>query len=335
MSRLWRIRALIPYPLEQVAPMDPKTGGLPNQLKWESRVVEATKVINDIEISLRRVNASDHWQSHHYGAITEPVEIQLAVLEDEATLALEKVDLLLEDICDDLSFRLQIPVPIYQLEIIDITGHPRPGDEREYLLFPYPIGYKHSKFGETAYLNTTSTEKRPELRVDFSTLTDRDRAVMRWYHKAIASTSETDRFLFLMICLEILVEEYADQVKAPYKTKCGHDIYNCPECGESIELVVNGATLRKFLIEKFGMDEKTARDMWRLRQMVHGANDLSGEKMKKVPEVCRAQKCCVALGVKQKLGIPVECPPFFGVDGPSVSTQVTLIGRRVIGESDL
>jgi hypothetical protein len=335
MHRTWKIKALVPFPLEQVAPMDSITGGLPQQLKWESRVLEVTKIFNDLEVSIKKVDTPEHWQPSHYGMITESVEIQILVSEMDAHSALEKVDLLLEDICDNLSFRLQMALPIYQLEVVDITKPIELGEEREILLFPYPNGYKHSKFGSTVYMNTTSTELRPELRVDFLNLSDRDRAVMRWYQKSIAATSESDRFIFLMICLEILCEEYTEQVKAPYKTKCGHDIYNCPECGESIELVVNGPTLKKFLVEKLGMEEKIARDTWRLRQMVHGANDLSYKKMKGIPEVCRSLMCCVALGIKQKLAISPNEPPFFGIDGPGISTQFSLMGRRAINETDL
>jgi len=334
MSRLWKVKALIPFPLEQVAPMDFETGGLPKQMKWESRVLEITRVVDDIEVSIKKVDRPEHWQSSHYGMITEPVEIQISVSEKDANSALEKVDLLLEDTIDNLSFRLQIPIPIYQLEVIDITSPIIVGEEREMLLFPYPNGYKHSKFGGNVYMNTVSVEIRPEIRADFSNLGDRDRAVMRWYQKSLAATSESDRFIFLMVCLEILCEEYTEKVKAPYRAKCGHDIYSCPECGSSIELVVNGPTLKKFLVEELGMDEKLARDTWRLRQMVHGANDLTFKKMKKLPEVCRSLKCCVALRVKQKLGIPANDPPFFGIDGPSISTQFSLKGRRAISEFD-
>jgi hypothetical protein len=335
MSRVWKIKALIPFPLEQVAPMDPVSGGLPKQMKWASRVLETTKILNDIEVTIKKVARPEYWQASHYGMITEPVEIQISTIGLDANTALEKVDLLLEDIIDDLSFKLQMPIQIFQLEIIDITPVLRVGEEREMLLFPYPGGYKHSKFGSTVYMNTTNTGLQPELKVDFSNLGDRDRAVMRWYQKSLAATSESDQFIFLMICLEILCEEYSEQVKAPYKTKCGHDIHNCPECGESIELVVNGPTLKKFLVEELGMDEKLARDTWRLRQMVHGSNDLTYKKMKNLPEVCRSLKCCIAQGVKHKMGISTNEPPFFSINGPGISTQLSLIGRRVIDEADL
>ncbi len=335
MSRVWKIKALIPFPLEQVAPMDTETGESPKQMKWESRVLEVKKVVNDIEVSIKKVDRPEHWQPYHFGMITEPVEIQILVAEQDANSALEKVDLLLEDIIDDLSFRLQMPVPICQLEVIDITSPISVGEEREVLIFPFPGGYKHSKFGSIEYFNTTSTELRPELRVDFSSFSDRDRAVMRWYQKSLAASSESDRFIFLMICLEILCEEYNVQVKAPYKAKCGHNIHSCPECGETIELVVNGPTLKKFLVEELGMDEKLARDTWRLRQMVHGANDLTHKKMKKLPEVCRSLKCCVSMGVKRKLGISSNEPPFFGIDGPGISTQFALMEKRAISEADL
>ena len=335
MTRAWKIKALIPFPLDQAAPMDPVTAELPKQLKWESRVFETTKVINDIEVSIKKVARPQAWQPSFYGMITEPVEIQISVLGLDANAAFEKVDLLLEDITDDFSFRLQMPIPIYQLEVIDVTRPITIGEERETLLFPYPGGYKHSKFGSTFYMNSNITELQPELKVDFSNLGDRDKTLIRWYQKSLAATSESDRFIFLMICLEILCEDYTEKVKAPYKTNCGHDIKNCPECGESIERVVNGPTLKKFLVEVLGMDENLARDTWRLRQMVHGANDLTYKKMSSLPNVCRSLVCCVALGVKQKLGISPNDPPFFSADGPGISTQFIFRGKRVINETDL
>lgn len=333
MNKMWKIIALIPFP--QVALMDSETGGFPQHMAWESRVLEITKAVNDIKVSLKKVEPPEFWHKAHYGVIPEPVEIQISVLEQDPYSALEKIDLLLEDIIDDLSFKLQTPISIYQLEIIDISRPIMIGEEREILLFPFPHGYRHSKFGSSIYMNTIDTELRPELRVDFSSYNNRDRAVMRWYQKSLAATSESDQFIFLIVCLEILCEEYTEQVKAPYKAKCGHDIHNCPECGESIELVVNGPTLKKFLVEKLGMEEKLAQDTWRLRQMVHGANDLTHKKMKKLPEVCRSLKCCVALGIKQKLGIPSNERPFFGIDGPTISSQFSFHGRRAISEFDI
>lgn len=335
MNKTWKIKALIPFPLAQMSPIDPISGGFPQSLKWESRINKKLKISNGIEVRIIKINQPENWQNSHYGMVVEAAEIQITVLENDAKSALEKVDLLLEDICDNLSFRLQLPLPIYQLEVIDITKPIKIGEEREFILFPYPNGYKHSKFGSVFYMNATTTELKPELKVDFFSLSDRDRAVMRWYQKAIAATTESDRFISLMICLEILCSDYNEQVKAPYKTKCGHDIYNCPECGKSTERVVNGPTLKKFLVEKLGMEEKTASDTWRLRQMVHGANDLSYKKMKGMPEVCRALMCCIGFGVKQKLKMPINEPPFFGTDGPAISTQILLGGTRSIHKNDL
>lgn len=335
MTRTWKIKALIPFPLEQVAQNDPLTGGLPKQLEWESRVLETSKVVNDIKVCIQKVTRPPNWEACHYGKVTEPVEIQISAPGCDAMQALGNVDLLLEDIIDDLSFRLQIPIEIRRLEMIDITSPVVIGEERQTLIYPHPRGYKHSKFDSTVYMDSTLTELRPELRVDFSSFNDRDRALMRWYQKSLGAISESDRFIFLIICLEILCEDYTDKVKAPYKAKCGHDIRNCPECGESIELVVNGPTLKKFLVDELGMNEKLANDTWRFRQMVHGANDLSHKKMEKISEVCRSLKCYVGLGIKQKLGIPLDSPPFFGISGPGISTQIALMGTRPINEADL
>lgn len=335
MSKKWKVKALIPFPLNQVAPMDPETGGMPKQMKWESRVVEITKTIDDVEIRLKKIDTPSYWQASHYGMITEPAEIQLIVIEKDAQSALAEVDLLLEDICDNLSFRLQMPLPIYQLEVIDITDPVKLGDEREILLYPYPNGYKHPKFSATVHLNTTFTEAKPELNIDYSNIENKDRAVMRWYHKAIASTCETDKFIYLMICLEILCREYTEKVKQPLLTKCHHEITNCPECGKTTERIINGPTIKKFLINELCMDEETAKNTWRLRQMFHGSNDLSEKKNKEIPEICHALKCCVARGIKQKIQIPLNQPPIFIKKGVGISQQIILGGSREINKGDL
>ncbi|MGD9653619.1 MAG: hypothetical protein AB7U44_00365 [Sulfuricurvum sp.] len=335
MLKRWKINALIPFPLLQIAPHDINTGGLPKQLQWQSRVISTTKSINEIQINLKQVKPPEYWQVSHYGNITESAEIQLILYAHDSNMALDNIKEILEDICDDLSFQLQLPIPIYQLEVIDISEPLTIGEEREIILFPYPQGYKYSKFESSTYINATSTLIYPSLNVNFDHLNNRSKALLRWYHKALAAISEADKFIFLMICLEILCEDYTEQVKAPYQASCGHEIAQCPECGASTERIVNGPTLKKYLIEKLSMTKEMARDTWKLRQIVHGNNDLSEKNAKKIPEVCRALNYSVILGIKQKIGIDSTLPPFFSIDGGIISSQFAICGSRKISDEDL
>ena len=331
----WNVIALIPYPLEQTAPSDPETGGLPKNLRWESRILESTKNYGGVLVGIKQRDHFDYWNTFSFPSISEPAEIHLIVGAAESDEALRLVDQLLEDICDDLSFRLQSPIPILSLEVLDVTPPVEIGDERATLLYPLPNGYKHPKFGTMVYLNSSDTELKPELKVDFSSYTLRDRAILRWYHKAQISQAEVDRFLHLMVCLEILCEEYSEHVAAPYKASCGHEILNCPECGASTTKKINGATLKKYLTEQLGMSNRHASDTWRLRQMIHGANDLSTSKIEKISEICRALKCSVSNGIKIRFSIDPSIPPYFNAGGAGMSQQVAYIGSRAIRKDDL
>lgn len=329
----WKINALIPFPLLQTAPF-PADGGAPPQFEWASRVNPAQKSVAGIQIRLKQVQ-HDGWFPIHLGRYTEPVEIQLTLSTETALEALEKVDAVLESICDDLAFRLQLPIPIHQLEVIDVTEPVAVGDERECLIFPPPVGYAHPKFQLTTFLEDSETEIVPELRVDFSELDSRANAVIRWYHKVLAAQSESDKFIFLMICLEILCSDYVDKVKAPFKGPCGHEMTNCPTCNGSLERTVNGPTLKKYLVEELGMEAKTAEEAWAIRQMVHGANDLSQKKLSELPRVARALKASVVRGIAERLWGDQTRGPIIGVNGAGILLQVHLVAFRQIKESDL
>jgi hypothetical protein len=329
----WKVIALIPFPLEQIAPPSPD-GGMPLKLAWASRVISVRKSFHELVVSIKQTKY-DGWVSSHEGQIVEPVELEVTVQAETANSALEKVDLLLESICDDFAFRLQLSIPIQQLEVINISEPVAVGDEREFLLYPRPTGYAHSKFRSTFFLNDNVTELTPDLRADYSSLNKRMQATMRWYHKAVAAPSDVDRFIFLMICLEILCEDYSEKVMAPFKTRCGHEIPNCPTCETSLERVVNGATLKKFLVEELGMDAATAKETWDIRQVVHGANDLSPKKMSDVPRVAQVLKACIVGRINVKLERDPRLGPFIARDATGIAAGIACLGRRQITERDL
>ena len=274
------------------------------------------------------------WNNLHPG--TNAAEIVIDISANDATQALEKIadTNLLEDICDNLAFRYQQPIHTVQLEAIDITPPVSPGETRDNLLYPYPNGYKHPKFDSTFSFGT-ATELRPELRADFSFYTERDRAVFRWHHKALAATSTVEKFIFLMVCLEILSKSYSGKVKEPYTARCGCTIENCPTCKKTTSKEVNGKTLISFLTQELETSDETAKLIWKLRQMVHGAIALDKKSTSKMFEMCEQLNRAVLVGIKKSFRVPDYVPPTLKVGAASIKNTIYLAGQRQLLVEDL
>jgi len=60
----------------------------------------------------------------------------------------------IESALDHLAFRFQEPIPIEVLEALDLTPPVAIGDQREYLLFPAPSGYRTPKFVRTSFMGS-------------------------------------------------------------------------------------------------------------------------------------------------------------------------------------
>lgn len=290
---------------------------------------------DDVEIELKKVTGFEEWQPPHHGKITEPVEVQITLLAEDPHVALQEADQLLEDICDNLAFRLQMPIPIRQLEVIDVSEPLKIGEERDFLLFPYPNGYQHSKFENVQFINSTITEMKPELEVDFHGLDEKDRRILNWYHKALSATSIMDKFLFLFICAEILCNASKIKVLKPYVPSCEHEIENCPTCGKSTEKKVFGPTLKKYLEDVLGLNKDIAKDIWKVRQIVHGEKNVNVSLLKRISDICLSLQSGVTSGIRQRLNVPLDTPPFVNNQGVGISNTTILGGKRAIDESDL
>jgi len=102
-------------------------------------------------------------------------------------------------------------------------------------------------------------------------------ASLEWYHKALAAQFDVDRFIFFWIALEILFKLDGTEENAPYKAQCGHEIPHCPTCNKSTNKFVMGKSLKSYLIDKCNTDKKTADQLWRFRQVIHGEAENSLE----------------------------------------------------------
>ncbi|GGC67093.1 hypothetical protein [Undibacterium terreum] len=334
MTKTWCVSAIIPFPMIEVNLLNGHIG-FPEKMEWASRLVESTINAGDVSIYLKKCVRS-HWIPYHRGGFCGPAKISLVVDAEDANSALEKVDGLLEDVCDNLAIRLHSPIPIVELEVLDITAPFNLGDERVFLLYPFPNGYKPPKFQSCAYLNSTQTETFISLSENCINLSKRQKAALRWYHKALTAEFEIDRFIFLMIVLEILCTENDEKISAPFRVaKCGHEIPECPTCGVETKKEVNGLSLKSYLVKNLKTDESDARDIWNFRQLVHGANDLSDKKTKDVSTYCLKLQAAVTLGIKNLLGIDENMPPLVSAEAIGISTSIILGGKRPVTENDL
>lgn len=285
-------------------------GSFRTEAKQINRIqIKTTKQADNATITLKKGTKPVFWAAPNL-AMFDPTYITIDVHANSARDALNDVDDLLEDVCDSLAFRIQSQIFIIQLEVINITPPAKVGDIREVLYYSAPLGYSHAKMAAHVPIGSIVGEPFPVLKVDFSAISGkgtpkekgRDKALMRWYHKSLATRVSADQLLFLMACLEILAKTYDKKVMAPYKTICQHEIANCPTCKKSLMKEVNGATLKKLLVE-LGASEEDANLIWKLRQMVHGEILMDRPSTERLPDACRALNVAVTRGIKLRFGM--------------------------------
>lgn len=315
-------------------------GTLRKEALYVDRLRKLTKQINHIPITLRKAKKPGFWTAELEPC--DPALLTLDVTACTARDALNHIDELLEDICDNLAFRIQNQVHIIQLEVINITPPVKAGETREVIIYPARNGYPHAKMASHAPIGSIAGEQFPTLHVDFSFISGkgsakergRDKALMRWYHKSLATPVSADQFLFLMACLEILAKSYDKKVMAVYKTPCQHEIANCPTCQKSLDKEVNGATLKRLLIE-LGASADAANLIWKLRQMVHGEVLMDRPSTERLPEACRTLNVAVTRGIKLRFGISDGEFPLVTDNKLTIDKTLYLVINRKLTQEDL
>jgi hypothetical protein len=332
----WRITAVINFPIALTEASPPAPGSpFPQELKPLSRISQKiSKDLNGILVTLEPW----HEPSFPPGFLplnSEPAAITLTVTGDTAENVLLQSEDLLEQIIDDLSFQLQQAVYIFQLEVLDVTPPLCSGMNREILLYPFPHGYYSPKYMQSIPLANEAVAFTPEIRSDYDLKDEKVRAAMRWYVKGLATPFEVDKFAFYWISLEILCSRSDVVVEKPYTAKCGHEIPNCPVCNTSTSKEVNGLTIQKFLVEKNSIDPKLAKELWKMRQMFHGANHLSIKATKELPRLTVALRYAVLRSLKEALGILQDDFPIVTMGIPCISLGISIKGTREITEQDI
>jgi len=159
-------------------------------------------------------------------------------------------------------------------------------------------------------------------------------AALRWFNKALGTDLLHDQFIFLWIAMEILCDRSEIKVQAPYVGPCQHEIPTCPECETPTTRMVRGATMKAFL-EHFGVDKSQAKDLWGMRQIMHGQIPFDSRKLEKLASLVQALRAVVAAGLKECLGRKPEDPPLVAASGLAIHPVAAMVGVGPVSEEEM
>jgi hypothetical protein len=333
--RVWKFVAVINFPMQLSAASPPSPGSpFPQSLRSNSRIPSnATVEISGISVSLKKWPGSP-FPPESVGDMNEAAALIIITEDDNINHALERIDPILDSILDFLSFQVQSEIRILLLEAIDITPPISEGMERDYLEFPRPVGYPSPRSLST-FSSAVNTNYYPDLSICAKSYSPHGRSALRWYIKAIASPLVIDNFIFLWVALEILRSASKVSIKSPYIATCGHEIPTCPICKQPTSKEETGKSIKKFLIDNLGIKESDANELWSLRQLLHGSNDLSFDDVKKLIGMDLILQEAVNNALKHELGFPQDAPPFVSSNKMPITATIAIGGKRQLNSIDL
>jgi hypothetical protein len=306
-------------------------GGLPEKLDFESRVRDQVRVFGSGET----VAIGHRWlpdayvQSLGVPAMVDIAELIVEVEAETFEKGFEKAGAVFDRLLDVLMFALQAPIQLGQLRAFDSSPPLVEGEERAFWTFS---GYPFDRYARNVALETATTESHLTLPEELPRLSTAGQAALRWYTKSLETAYSHDSFMFLWIALESLVDASGLAVAAPYRADCGHEIPECPICGETTSRKVRGSTLRQFLMDH-GVSDEDAKALWRLRQMMHGAVPFNSEKLSRLAELLQVLSAVVAGLLKKELGIALDAAPIVVAGQLAIHPAMGVAGTtRLSGE---
>jgi len=308
---------------------------MPDRLDPQSRVPTQAHHVNGVLVRLRPIDSKElpgmpievRWS---WGAVT------LDVLAESSHEEIERGMNSLEAAMESLSFQFQAALKLDSLEALDVSPPVAEGDEREMELYPIGIGYPLRRYRAASVpLTGVVTERVPDLGLAMADLNDQQRAALDWYLKSLGALHQMDQFIFLWIAAEILWTLSEVSVEAPYRGSCGHEVRACPTCSRPTTRQVRGQSIQRFFVEAFGIDEKTARELWRARQVMHGAARFDSNLIERLDQLSHTLRALVNAGLKVALGLSGQGPPLVAADQASVASHMSLGGMRRVDAQDL
>ena len=240
----------------------------------------------------------------------------------------------MEAAIESMSFQLQAPLQIEGIHAIDVTPPVAVGDEREWSqMTAFPL---RRYAPASIQMQGIWTAPSPDLTVPPAPLDRRHRAALDWSLKAIAAAFQIDQFMFLWIAFEILSDLHPEfQVTGPLKVNCGHEIASCPQCDRATTRPIQGPTRQRFLTDGFGIEPDTARELWKARQIMHGAEEFDSAVMDRLAELNQILRAVVNHALKLALGIGPNEPPVVQFGQFAIAPHIGLDGTGEITETDL
>lgn len=330
---IWRFVTVVNFPLSRhVALKAPPVPG--QQIKLNSRIPDESSLeVGGISVRLKPWPGPPipEFESRK---LEEPAALVFFLTAKDPELAYyEKLENILEELLDSLSFQLQTLIHVLRLEALDVTPPVAEGMERYFTL----IEYSSPKFLQASRSHNIRTSFYPNLATSLGSTSTRSRAALRWYVKGMATPYAVDKFIFFWIALEILRAESGVSVSAPYRARCGHQIPKCPQCGKTTSQEVLGESMKKFLIDEAGIKEPTAKKLWEVRQMLHGTKDLTHEDIFELPQLAKHAREAVIIALKKALDWPSKEPPFLAEPRGPIITNVGIdwSRKKVVDENDV
>jgi hypothetical protein len=271
----------------------------------------------------------------------ESLDVALLAFRLEANAfdtALTKAQPLMEAIIDHFAFQVQSSVPILSLDLLDVTPPLRLGDERDFQAWGQAPALLAPKFMpmDPDFRWNEQVLTQPTLEGLPGTTDEKLRMVLWWYVKALDTPYVVDRFLFLWTAAEILWERSDFRVTGPYTADCGHTIVDCPTCSAPVDRLIRGASIREYLSSVGGLSDKKIKQLWEIRQAVHGRNVFREDRISVVSDLCGWLRSVVFNILRSELHWPDDMGPYLiEQDGPSLRAGMAVGGRHKLSEVDL
>lgn len=325
---LWRVSTVLLVPMYFQPTPD---GRFPNPLTFYSRLNEQAKRYGATTVAIRKPTDRNYKELYGSNPQVELVELVADIPGDDMTTAVETFGPTFGTLIDLMSFEMGVTFGVGQMTVTDITPPVSIGEECAFTTYTVPPFDRNAQsvdmgaiqgalFGELPGIDAVSDSKTA--------------AVLRWFVKALGTNLLHDQFIFLWIALEILCDASDVRVVEPYVGQCHHQITNCPICNEPTTRLVRGATLRSYL-ERFGISDEQSKELWRMRQLMHGAIPFDSQKLAGLEGLVQPLRAVVATGLKARLGKGAGDAPIIAATGPSVHPAIAVGGTGAITENDI